>query len=74
MPTDTPIHELRTLGRASAVLLATINIHTETDLRAVGPLAAYRRAQAVFGKHVSLHLLWAMQGALIDNPRRQLNL
>lgn len=71
MPVNTPIHDLRTLGKASAILLAAVGIHTEADLRTVGPLAAYRRAQVRFGKHVSLNLLWAMQGALIHNTGNQ---
>lgn len=65
------IAELRNLGPKSSRWLASVGIETLDDLAAVGAVEAYRRCRDA-GYPVSLNLLWALQGALLDLPWNQL--
>ena len=51
------------LGDKSARMLKSIGIYTVGDLRAVGPVEAFRRLRWI-GEQPSLVLLWAMVAGL----------
>lgn len=63
MPDATPIAELPNFGPKSAELLKAVGLHTLSDLRRLGSVAAYAQAKRG-GKPVSLNLLWAIEGAI----------
>lgn len=63
--------QLRNLGPVSAQWLAEVGIHSSTDLRQVGSVAAYalvRRQQST----ASLNLLWGLEAAMRDIDWREL--
>ncbi|UTA48674.1 TfoX/Sxy family protein [Simiduia sp. 21SJ11W-1] len=59
------LQDLKNLGAASVNILRAIGINSYDDLKAVGPVAAYRRIKAR-GINVSKVMLYALQGALTD--------
>lgn len=63
------IANLRNLGPRSAALLAKIGIHRRDQLAATGAVAACRQLQAA-GESVSLNLVYAIEGALMDSDWR----
>lgn len=56
---------LKNLGAASVNILHAIGINSYEELKAVGPVEAYRRIKAR-GINVSKVMLYALQGALTD--------
>lgn len=68
----TPIHKLPNIGPKSAQWLEAVGIKTEEDLEELGAVEAYRRVKARYPGRVSLNLLWALQGALLDLPWNEL--
>ena len=62
-----PISELLNLGPRSQAALAAAGITTVAQLRHLGSVAAYAKAKRS-GAHVSLNLLWALEGALTGLP------
>jgi DNA transformation protein len=67
------VEHLRNLGPASAQMLREVGIADEAQLRAVGAAAAFARVRFQFGRHATLHLLWALHGALNDVDWRALD-
>lgn len=65
------VHLLRNLGPQSAAMLAGIGIATIGDLRAIGPVEAFRRLRFE-GARPSLILLWAMAAGLQGRDWRAL--
>ncbi len=63
MQTANVIATLPNLGPKSQQMLARAGIHTLADLKALGAVAAYVRTKRS-GAHVSLNLLWALEGAI----------
>ena len=61
------ISELPNLGPKSQAALAAAGITTVAQLRRLGAVAAYAKAKQA-GSHVSLNLLWALEGALTGLP------
>ena len=61
----TDVIELKGLGAKTATWLVGVGIPTRQDLERVGPVDAYLAIQEA-GHKVSLNLLWALQGALMD--------
>lgn len=57
---------LKNIGPKSRVWLAEIGIHTLEDLEALGAVETYRRLKANRPTEVSLNMLWALQGALLN--------
>ena len=57
--------QLKNLGAASVNILHAIGINSYDDLKAVGPVTAFRRIKAR-GINVSRVMLYALQGALTD--------
>jgi hypothetical protein len=64
-PAD-PVSRLRNLGPVSARWLCEAGIATRADLERLGPVEAYQRVKAVRPREVSLVMLWALAGALLD--------
>ena len=61
---DRTLSSLRNLGAASARWLAEAGICTESDLRAIGAVAAYRRVKHMRRREVTLVMLYALEGAI----------
>jgi DNA transformation protein and related proteins len=57
---------LKNIGPASASQLRDVGIETAAQLRKIGALDAYRRLKHAFPRHVSLLMLYALEGALRD--------
>ena len=57
--------QLKNLGAASVNILRAIGVNSYDDLKAMGPVNAYRRIKAR-GINVSKVMLYALQGALTD--------
>src|SRR5687768_17268870 len=55
---------LKNIGPASASQLRDVGIETAAQLRRIGALDAYRRLKHAFPRHVSLLMLYALEGAL----------
>jgi len=69
-PSD--LTQLRNIGDKSARLLAAAGIISVDDLRAIGSAEAYRRVRLANPDGVTLNMLWALQGALLDVDWREL--
>lgn len=63
---------LRNIGPKSAQWLKAVGILTAEDLYEVGAAEAYRRTKAAHPDKVSLNMLYALQGALLDLPWNEL--
>lgn len=64
--------ELKNLGAASVNILNAIGIKTYGDLAQIGSAQAYKKIQER-GIHVSRALLYAMEGALLDQHWKTLD-
>lgn len=58
---------LPNLGPKSQAMLAMAGITTADELRRLGSVAAYARVKET-GVNASLNLLWAIEGALCNEP------
>jgi len=56
------------LGPQSRNWLSAVGIHTLEDLQALGAVEAWQKAKVAFPDRVSLNLLYALQGLLLDCP------
>ncbi len=63
---------LRNIGPKSAQWLKAVGIQTAEDLSEVGAVEAYQRTKEAFPDKVSLNMLYALQGALLDLPWSEL--
>ncbi len=68
----TLIKKLPNIGPKSTQWLEAVGILTDEDLEALGAVEAYRRVKARYPGRVSLNLLWALQGAILDLPWNEL--
>ncbi|MGI9519153.1 MAG: TfoX/Sxy family DNA transformation protein [Pirellulaceae bacterium] len=68
---DVPVENLRNLGPASAAWLQEVGVLTRSDLRRMGPVAAFQLVRQRF-PNASLNLLWALAAALQDKDWREL--
>jgi len=57
--------QLKNLGKTSSQWLHAVGIHSESDLRRMGSVDAYRAVKAR-GFRASKVLLYAIEGALLD--------
>ncbi len=57
---------LKNIGPASVRQLRDVGIESAAELRKIGALDAYRRLKHAFPRHVSLLMLYALEGALRD--------
>ncbi len=60
------------LGPTPSKWLTAVGIRNRADLESVGAINAYNLCKA-HGYNVSLNLLWALQGALMDIPSTRLS-
>jgi len=67
-----PLLSLRNLGPVSVPWLEAVGVRSGDDLARVGPVEAYLRAKAAYPERVTLNLLYALQGALLDLPWNKL--
>lgn len=65
--------EIKNLGASSINLLADIGIRTPEDLRAIGSVKAFRLIRQR-GTRVSVALLYALEGAILDIAWRDMNI
>jgi hypothetical protein len=61
-----PLTSLKNIGQKSARWLKLVGITSAEDLYEIGAVDAYLRAKNAFPGRVSLNLLYALQGALLD--------
>ena len=74
MKSSTPsrLSDLVNIGKLIAELLIEVDLSTAQELRAVGPVAAWRRIQARHPERATLACLYALQGALLGVPGKAL--
>lgn len=66
------IRDLRNLGPATERLLATVGITTPDDLHQAGAVDAYQRLVDTQPPRLTITMLWALAGALLDIDWRDL--
>ena len=59
---------LRNIGEVSAGWLEAVGISSLEDLQRVGVIEAYRRVKAAYPDRVTLNMLYALEGAVLDIP------
>ncbi len=57
---------LKNIGAISATWLESVGIKTAEDLYELGVVEAYRRVKTAYPERVTLNMLYALQGALLD--------
>lgn len=62
---DDELQQMKNLGKTSAQWLHAAGIHNAADLRRLGSIHAYRAVQTK-GFRISKVLLYALEGALLD--------
>jgi DNA transformation protein len=62
--TDIPIDRMPGIGPKTAAWMKAADIATETALRELGAVAAYRRLKFRDPRRVSLNALWSLHAAL----------
>jgi hypothetical protein len=68
----THLTSLRNIGPKSARWLMKVGVYNVEDLIEVGVVNAFLRAKAAFPDQVSLNLLYALQGGMLDISLRDL--
>lgn len=63
---------LRNIGPKSAAWLESVGIKSTDELFNIGVEQAYRRVRSAYPDQVSLNMLYALQGALLDIPWNEL--
>ena len=71
-PRSARLSDLVTSGEVTAELLIEIDISMPQELRAVGPVEAWRRIRARHPERATLACLYALQGALLLIPGKVL--
>tara|TARA_B100000676_G_scaffold191376_1_gene188169 strand:+ start:600 stop:872 length:273 start_codon:yes stop_codon:yes gene_type:complete len=66
------LEDVRNLGPKSAWVLREAGIETQTALRELGAVEAYRRVKFQFPRYASLNLLWALEAGLRGTDWRAL--
>lgn len=67
------VSEMRNLGPACQKWLTAADIHTENDLKALGAVEAYHRANFFAQKRPHLMFLYALEAAILDIDIRMLS-
>lgn len=70
--TSSRLTDLVNIGNLTAELLIEAGISTPQELRAVGPVEAWRRIQSRHPEKATVGCLYALQGALLNLPRMAL--
>ncbi len=68
----TELSSLRNIGARSAQWLRSVGIQSAEELEALGALRAYQRVKAADPHQVTLNMLYALEGALLDLPWNEL--
>lgn len=63
---------MRNLGKATAQMLAEVDILTEEDLRNIGAVEAFAHLKFRFGSNVTFVALYALHSALVDRDWRDI--
>lgn len=63
---------LRNIGSKSAAWLESVGIKSADELFDIGVEQVYRKVRAAYPDQVSLNMLYALQGALLDIPWNEL--
>ena len=63
---------LRNIGPKSAAWLESVGIKSTDELFSIGVEEAYLRVRSAYPDQVSLNMLYALQGALLDIPWNEL--
>ncbi|NJL94831.1 MAG: TfoX/Sxy family protein [Anaerolineae bacterium] len=58
------LKDLKSLGPQAIAWLNSLGIYSEADLRALGPVAAYRQLKLAYPDRVTRNALWSLAGAL----------
>lgn len=66
------LSDLVNIGKLTEDLLIEVGLSTVEDLRAVGPVAAWRRIRSRNPERATLACLFALQGALLGIPGKAL--
>lgn len=64
--------KLRNIGPKSREWLAAVGVQSLEDVERLGVVETYVRVKAAFPDHVSLNMLWGLQGALMEIPWNQI--
>ena len=67
------IEDIRNLSPKSAWVLKEAGIESQTALRELGAVDAYKRVKFQFPRYASLNLLWALEAGLRDMDWRALS-
>ena len=59
---------MRNIGSNSARWLESVGICSPEELFDLGPVEAYKRVKSAYPQEVSLNMLYALQGAIMDLP------
>ncbi len=62
----TDLTDLKNIGRTSAARLESVGVCTAQDLSNLGAVESYRRVKSAYPDKVTLVMLYALQGALLD--------
>lgn len=68
----TDLRSLRNIGSRSEEWLNRIGIFTVEQLLDLGSVVVYQELKAAFPEEISLNMLYALQGAILDIPWDQL--
>ena len=60
------IASLKNIGAKSAERIVAVGVTDVETLRDLGPAVTFHRVKTAFPNDISLNLLWALQGALMD--------
>jgi len=63
---------MKNIGPKSRQWLASVGVYTLDDVVRLDAVETYKRVRAAYPEKVSLNLLYALQGALLDLPWNEL--
>lgn len=63
---------MKNIGPKSRQWLTSVGIYTLDDIVSLGVVQTYKRVKAAYPEKVSLILVYALQGALLDLPWNEL--
>lgn len=67
-----PLTFLRNIGPTNTRWLESVGIRSPGDLFNLGPVEANKRVKSAYPREVSLNMLYALQGAIMDLPWNEL--
>ncbi|MDT2822885.1 TfoX/Sxy family protein [Enterococcus devriesei] len=67
------ISEMKNIGVVNEEKLAQVGINTPDELRKLGTEQAFLKIRHLVDDGVCLHLLYGLEGAILDIPKRELS-